>query len=84
MIVKIKHKESWVFYDRLSKIRYEVSSITNFISVETDANWVNEDSGTTDAVLIHSRKINGEEFIILANEKIYLLNDEGKTIEKLN
>jgi hypothetical protein len=82
MIIKIKHKDSWIFYDELSKVRYETASITNFISIETDANWITE--GSTDAVLIHSRKKNGEEFVILANERTYLLNDEGKTIERLN
>lgn len=84
MIVKIKHINSWIFYDKLEKVRYDKASIVEFIDDVPDVSWINEKSGSTDAVLLKTRKINDTEFIILANETVYLLNDEGKTIERIN
>lgn len=84
MIVKIKHKNSWVFYDELSRINYKKVSIVDILKTKNDVEWINEESGSLDSVVMFTRKTNGEEFIIFANEGVYLLNNEGKTIERIN
>jgi len=91
MIVKIKSKtdktnlNGWIFYDGLSRVHYDFVPADSVKSYEINATWVDEDEeaiGNT-ALLVRALK-NGQEFLIITNRTTYLLNDEGKTIERLN
>lgn len=96
MIVKIKHEDSWVVYDNFVKVRYSHfrGEEANNIAIENfDANWISskpyiEMQPEPTIVSINARLKSDtnehREFTILANEKVYLLTDEGKTIERIN
>jgi hypothetical protein len=82
MIVKIRCEEKWIFYDGFEKVSYEYLG-TKIPHPDTDASWYGQKSNSDVDILIIGRKGN-EETSIGANQCVYLCNDEGKTIEKLN
>jgi len=88
MIVKIIQEKGALFYDGFEKIRYEYKTSEELEQFDTDATWI--DSRVTLAkgmVIVGRRKpIIGTdpEFTIRTNGEVYLLNDEGKTIERIN
>ena len=87
MIVKIKSEKKaklngWIFYDGLTRVHYDFVDEASVKDYEVDARWFDAEDGV--ALLIRALKRDGQEFLVLTNRTTYLLNDEGKTIERLN
>lgn len=86
MILKIKYENGWIFYDQFIKIRYEYKEdIVKWDDKLYDVVWNDQETeGCTKYVSIVGRLKNGNEFSIASYGTTYLLNDEGKTIERIN
>ena len=92
MIIKILWKNSWIFYDGFEKIRYEFIEKNKIDEIDfIDARWDSENSKSSHFLMMIGRKrlendrgAPGREFTIITNCSVYLLNDEGKTIERIN
>jgi hypothetical protein len=99
MIVKFKHENSWVFYecDTCSIDKVDVDSFE--YETEKDARDVYEDTVESyidysrikfptkviiDLMLVTFEKDNENTQSIFTNQSIYLLNDKGQTIERIN
>jgi len=85
MIVKIKKEDGWVFLDKVNKAEiqtknqkleevYEFGSPTIIESTEKNVNKLN--------LFIKFSDFRQENYLI--DSEVYLLNDEGKTIERIN
>jgi len=89
MIVKIKSEKGkaklngWIFYDGLTRVHYDFVDEDSVKDHEVNARWLDESDGNA-VLLISALKRDGQEFAIITNRSTYLLNDEGKTIERLN
>jgi len=94
MIVKILYQDYWVFYDDFEMVRYnhfdELDAYGHKAELpESDSEWIDQYKGKHDYVHVKARRRKtgqkiGEKFTILANNIVYLCNDEGKTIERIN
>ncbi len=89
MIIKILWKNGCILYDGFERINYETKNSEDAAKLDVNASWV--DSGLTLAksvlILARSKEPNqyGDiECSILTNCVTYILNDEGKTIERIN
>jgi len=86
MIVKIIQENGALFYDGFEKIRYEYKTSEEMETIDTNAMWINSKLPLSGILIIGRRKpIIGTdpEFTIRTNGETYLLNDEGKTIERI-
>lgn len=93
MIVKILFDKGFVLYDNFERVHYqhvENKKIKEH-ACNCDASWFEENSQTTHFILICGRKrtkrdenLSEKLYGIMANCAVYLLNDEGKTIERIN
>jgi len=82
MILKVKHEGDWVIFGEIDKF--------------TGLGFSNDNSGSNSEVygiklcsadkgrLFRILQRNGQERIILSFQQSYLLNDEGRTIERIN
>lgn len=85
MIVKILYDKGAVVYDSFEKVSYKHYSAEEIKKFNVDAFWAEDcNKGNAYQILIIGKKKNGEEFSIASPNVVYLLNDEGKTIERLN
>lgn len=80
-------RPSWMFIDDLHDI--EISDISHdFIPADNqfDHFYLNvlREVGPNPRVLIKARRTNGDDIGIACERAMYLLNDNGKTIERLN
>lgn len=80
-------RPSWMFIDDLHDV--EVSDISNdFIPADDqfDHFYLNvlREIGPNPRILIKARRSNGDDVGIACERTAYLLNDNGKTIERLN
>ena len=88
MIVKIcvkkfekLEKQPTVLYDKFENLVYEYISEEQAKNLDPDANWVVSELG--DSYVVISRSKPGP-FSIVTNGVVYILNDAGKTIERIN
>jgi len=86
MILKAfdENSKCWVFMDNIktAKIAYAVN--TTDIKEGVDWNYTLVDLDKTDkATYIYMAMNNGEDYICVVGDKAYLLNNEGKTIERI-
>ncbi len=93
MIIKIVTKnEGCIVFDGFSKIRYKSLSFAEAQKLDTDVNWLEDIFKEELCVWITGEEKfpskdklrSGTELSIVASGRVYLCNDEGKTIEKLN
>jgi hypothetical protein len=89
IITKDKDSQPSIFYDGFNKVAYRYINDIDADKIETDATWfVNGKFCCGDkcaaVILINANRLNGEEFTVKTNAITYLLNDEGKTIERIN
>lgn len=89
MILKIQQKNGWVIYDNFEKIRYEHYKLENVPTWDVNAIWCEKQKGkeTVCVHIIARKNITSNElleFSILADTKVYICNNEGKTIERIN
>jgi len=96
MIIKARHFEGWVIYDGFSKVHwFDQWKEEGCEPSQFDAVWGN--SGNNIDVrqnenkkaerryfTIIAKKSDDTEFCIIAHDDVYLLADNGKTIEKIN
>ena len=85
----------WVIYDKVAKIHYinepvdvpNIGTSSDKPTVLFDASWGMEghpvQKGDT-IVKIFARFENDKEMSIIAGQSVYLCNDKGETIEKIN
>lgn len=77
-----------LFYDGFEKIRYEYKTSEELEKIDTNAVWYDSKVTLAKGIIIIGRrgsKIDLDcEFSIKTNGDVYLLNDEGKTIERIN
>jgi hypothetical protein len=82
MIVKIKHEGDWVIFgeiDKFSGLGFSFDN-TGTTSEVYGTKLCSADKGRLFRIL----QRNGQERIIVSFQQAYLLNDEGKTIERIN
>ena len=99
MIIKIRWNNSWVIYDGFDKVHYEHYAPENAKKVQAQSEWMQSEKDKQErlnkpvfsVVRIICRKVcssGGERLGPQRTYKtdcpVYLLNDEGKTIEKIN
>jgi len=95
MIVKISSGRSggWIFYDKLDEILVYPTSmkdeVSEIIEHSCPTEWRTiEEHADTDLKFLKVLKLisNGEikKRIIIDINKVYLMSDEGKTVERLN
>jgi hypothetical protein len=89
MIVKIKANKGWLFYDGFEKIHHEGISREQATKIEPNAIWCEdnsecEGSKCPEFIILYASKRGNEPYSLVTNQITYLLNDEGKTIERLN
>ncbi|MCK9520421.1 MAG: hypothetical protein M0R74_15565 [Dehalococcoidia bacterium] len=90
MILKIETSSGWVFYDEIDCLSYR-----NFPSGEYDAEtdlkelidhtegWAKPCLENQKRLISFMNKNQSEESFVVAYSPIYLLNNEGKTIERI-
>ena len=85
MIVKICIKEfekqPTALYDGFENLVYEYISEEQASKLNPDANWVVSEIGDSYVVISRSKP---DPFSIVTNGVVYILNDAGKTIERIN
>ena len=93
MILKIKSPDEgglngWIFYDSLRKVHSEHTKWHVIKEWELNATWLGKTDGVVDEakenVLLIRGDRDGEDFSVVTNTATYLLNDDGKTIERIN
>jgi hypothetical protein len=97
MIIKVKgtgNTESWRFYDGASEVQSHVGLRSKFNSDDTPdevtVEWFErgivpvDDPVDKQMVLVAFRDKDNNPRHIIADTTIYLMNDDGKTIERLN
>ena len=90
MIVKIAQDKSWVIYDNFVRIHYEQTTVKEAEKSDPDAIWFDTAKRSGRCLMITAcRKAvgqdkKGHQIRILADSVVYLCNDDGKTIERLN
>ena len=95
MILKIStENKGWVVYDNFDKVQYKHLKYKEAKQLDTDARWLYEASEDEETVCVYisAKKIRvdkdeerlGLEFSIVASGLVFLCNDEGKTIERIN
>jgi len=89
MILKLLWDKGCILYDGFEKVHYEHLNSEDFNKFDTQASWI--DSKETlgkSLIVLARRKVPNEagevEFSVKTNAVTYLLNDEGKTIERIN
>lgn len=89
------HKNKWIYLDSIeevekNRIRFASDELEQkskqFTHIIIGKTW---ECGTNtkaikDAIEIDAIKKNKEHILILTDDIVYLLNDEGKTIERIN
>ena len=92
MILKIFNGIGWVLYDKIKELNYineevKLDNTNSSLSKDIDYLILGGDhpvqKGDT-VVKIYVRFEDDKEKNILATQSVYLCNDEGKTIEKIN
>ena len=88
MIVKIITDDGSLFYDSFLKLNCKYLNSEQFNIYDTDATWViSKETLAKSVLLVGCRKSQSnvtDEYTIKTNATVYLLNDEGKTIERIN
>lgn len=92
MIIKVRDGNNWVLFDEVDSLRYHVEG-EGFVMTDATLNFLGEDSasplpeslgsGGNRWSLLFMNKNMTEETHVLANSPIYLMNNDGKTIERL-
>jgi hypothetical protein len=84
VILKVASEQGWVFYGNVGSIS------TGFVNwgevIDSDVYWIlyPEEDHPAEKVVLMVDFGNPLLFKIVADGQIYLLNDEGKTIERIN
>ena len=91
MIVKLLCNKDSILYDNFERIHYRHIENGKMKEQDCDATWFEENTQSTHFILICGRKRSKREedlseklYSIMAQCPVYLLNDEGKTIERIN
>ena len=91
MIVKIVTKnDGCIIYDNFERIRYKTIDFKSAQELDTDAKWLEDIFKTELCVWITAKRRPTDEdrcgldFTISASGRVFLCNDEGKTIERIN
>ena len=92
MILKIHVGTGWVVYDGFDKVHYRHLPMEELKQFDVDATWWEdkEPNRNTHGILITARKRHPDEkrlsldFAIRTNSCVYLCNDKGETIERIN
>jgi hypothetical protein len=93
MILKISTESGWRFMDNVEDVFVHQDTVKNIIGQGNDCptQWMDEHKNLPREELVELYKCftiskNGELFkrIVIKNNIVYLLNDENKTIERLN
>ncbi len=91
MVLKICNGEGWVFVDKIAQLEYingtvELNKSGSLKDTIYDLTFGGDHPiGEIDSIAkMFVRFEDGKEKNILATQPVYLLNNEGKTIEKIN
>jgi hypothetical protein len=90
MILKLLFDKGVIVYDGFRRVRYQwIANSEEFEKIDTDATWIESSVGLCKSVLIIGQredvdKADFDDFSIKTNCTVYLLNNEGKTIERIN
>jgi len=91
MIIKMRVEDSgWKFLDGLKDVSYRQGDTGSFPEINVDGfdevhYGRSKNLGFPTSVLINARRVSdGKEICIESNIDVFLLNDGGKTIERLN
>lgn len=89
MILKIRFKEQWWLYDNIVKIRYNTNQVTEKFLRKADWNTclveqeINDSDTRIEVWEVCYRDKQDNERVMVFDGNAYILNDEGKTIERL-
>ena len=93
MIVKLLFNKGCILYDNFERVHYQhiENKEMDKHARDCDSSWFEEKSQSSHFLLICGRKrskrdenLSEKLFSIMTNCAVYLLNDDGKTIEKIN
>ena len=91
MIVKIVTKnDGCIVYDNFERVRYKTIDFKTAQELDADAKWLEELFKNDFCVLIFAKRRPTDEdrlgldFGIVASGRVFLCNDQGQTIEKIN
>lgn len=96
MILKVEHKNGWHFYDNVRSLysrqldNDQIQEMMKLCGVIEETGDIEEistayyfDKECEDQILYASFIHNGGKYELYAGRAVYLLNDSGKTIERL-
>jgi hypothetical protein len=84
MILKMKNNESWMFVDKIKEIDCMISlGNCNDASVGVTHMVGNSENPASKSILYFTKE-DGSEHRYIVCQEVYLLADNGKTIEKIN
>lgn len=85
MILKTRYPsgKAWIYFDRIIRIvvHYDYNEQPENISI--DERWVSEGSDQRPLLCVFKSIEGNERSILIDGNETYLLNDDGKTIERL-
>lgn len=82
MIVKVRCDEKWIMYDGIEKISWE--RFPNATKQDCNVLWFGQKSNSPDEFVTLITRQADKEFVIQVNQDVYICNDKGETIEKIN
>lgn len=85
MILKIRDRNGWVIYDNVEKVRYQYYKYEDLKVQDYDEFWGSEEvkKKSPIVVIVYRRKYGTDKTVWFTNT-VYLCNDNGKTIERIN